>query len=102
MLANGKFLPIWYTGSMSLPISSVSFHLSTVLHIPSMRKNLLSVAKFTQHNSISFTFYPRGFSINDLQYGSQLFPGRCEHGLFPLATNTYPQALTASRVSSTI
>lgn len=87
---------------MSLPTSSGSFHLSNVLHIPSMRKNLLSVAKFTKDNSVSFTFYPWGFSINDLHSGSPLFQGRCEHGLFPLAITTSPQALTTSRVSSTL
>ncbi|KAF8378519.1 hypothetical protein HHK36_029862 [Tetracentron sinense] len=99
MLGNGDFLPIKHTGTIILPTTSSSFHLSNVLHVPLMRKNLLSVARFTKDNSVSFTFFPRGFSINDLRSGSPLFQGRCEDGLFPIAPPVYRHAFSPSAVS---
>lgn len=52
LLGNGDQLPISYTGNMALPIRSSSFRLNNVYVIPSMRKNLLSIAQFCKDNHV--------------------------------------------------
>lgn len=99
LLGNGDSLNIAHTGTIPLFFGSHSFPLRNVFHVPSLNKNLLSVAKFTRDNLVYFIFYPTGYQIYNLRTGSLLFQGPCKDGLYPLSFAS-PQALAT--FSSTI
>ena len=84
VVGSGEALPIAHTGNISFESGSFIFRLSQVLHVPAIKKNLLSVAKFTRDNLVSLTFFPWGFVIRDLKTGVVLFQGPCEDGLYPI------------------
>lgn len=67
MLGDGKFLPIEQTGDAISDTNSAQFHLNDVLYVPSIKENLISIAKFTKENSVSFEFFPWGYQIKDLE-----------------------------------
>ncbi|KAK0580808.1 hypothetical protein LWI29_006492 [Acer saccharum] len=86
LLGNGASLPITNTGNIPVSLSSHKLSLNNVFHVPSLNKNLLSVACFTKDNSVSFTFTPSGYVISDLTSGVPLFQGPCKMDSSPLAT----------------
>lgn len=101
LLGNGDQLPISYIGNMALPIGSSSFRLNNVYVIPSMRKNLLSIAQFCKDNHVFCAFDSRHFYIFDLTNGSLLYQGLCRDGLYKLpARLPRLQALSSSLQSS--
>ena len=103
LLSNGDQLPIAYTGNMALPIGSFSFDLNNVYVIPSMRKNLLSIAQFYQDNHVLCAFDSNDFYICDLVNGFVLYPGPCKNSLYKLPTIPHHlQALFASLQSSSL
>lgn len=99
LLGNGDTVNIAHSGTLPLTLGSHSFQLNNVLHIPALRKNLISVNKFTNDNSVRFCVDPSGYQISDLTTGSSLFQGPCNDGLLP-ALSSSPQALAA--ISSTV
>lgn len=70
IVGNGAGLEVVHTGSSSLSNNSGSFSLSSVLHVPSICKNLISVRQFTHDNNCSVEFYPWGFCVKDLKTGT--------------------------------
>ena len=98
-LGNGDSLNITSTGTIPISLNSIPFSLRNVFLVPSLRKNLLSVARFTHDNNVVLCFFPSFYRIYDLRSGSLLFQGPCRDGLYPLSLPS-PQALTAS--SSTL
>ncbi|KAK0578105.1 hypothetical protein LWI29_005179 [Acer saccharum] len=95
LLGNGASLPITNTGNIPVSLGSQIFSLNNVFHVPSLNKNLLSVARFTKDNSVSFTFTPSGYIISDLTSGAPLFQGPCKDGLYPFL-QPQPSALAAT------
>ena len=88
---------------MTLPIGSSYFHLNNVYVIPSMRKNLLSIAQFCQDNHVLCAFNSHHFYIFDLTHGSLLYQGPCKYGLYKLpALPSRLQAISASHQSSSL
>ena len=94
LLGNGASLPITNTGNIPVSLGSQIFSLNNVFHVPSLNKNLMSVARFTKDNSVSFTFTPSGYIISDLTSGAPLFQGPCKDGLYPFL-QPQPSALAA-------
>ncbi|KAK0603057.1 hypothetical protein LWI29_000966 [Acer saccharum] len=95
LLSNGDSFPITNTGNIPLSLGSHRFSLNNVFHIPSLNKNLMFVACFTQNNNVSFTFTPSGYIISDLTSGVPLFQGLCKDGLYPFS-QPKPIALAAT------
>ncbi|KAK0599292.1 hypothetical protein LWI29_004013 [Acer saccharum] len=95
LACNGATLPITNTGNLPLSLGSKHLSLNNVFHVPSLNKNLLSVARFTNDNSVSFTFTPSRYIISDLNSGVPLFQGPCKDGLYPLSLSQ-PSALATS------
>ena len=83
-LGNGTGLPITHIGHSQLKASSHIFNLRKILHVPSMRTNLLSVNKFYRDNKCSFYFDATKFSIQDLSSGRTLYKGSSKDGLYPI------------------
>lgn len=42
-------------------------HLNNVLYVPAIRKNLLSVSRFTRDNGVYFEFHPSHCLIKDVR-----------------------------------
>ncbi|KAI5316471.1 hypothetical protein L3X38_036178 [Prunus dulcis] len=93
VVGNGDTFPITHSGNLSFSSGSFVFRLSGVLCVPSLRKNLLSVAQFTHDFNVSITFFPWGYQIRDLQCGVVLFQGLCKDGLYPI----FPMLLSSSK-----
>ena len=98
-LGNGDSLNITSTGTIPISLNSIPFSLRNVFLVPSLRKNLLSVARFTHDNNVVLCFFLSFYCIYDLRSGSLLFQGPCRDGLYPLSLPS-PQALAVS--SSTL
>ena len=83
-VGNGQQLPISNIGNGHLRTSSSLFHLRKILHIPSMKYNLLSVNRFCQDNACSFHFDAHRFQITDLLTAKPLYTGFSKDGLYPI------------------
>lgn len=84
LVGNGTSLHIDHTGFSKLksPSSSFTFTLNNVLHVPGIRKNLLSVAQFARDNSVFFEFHPDTFFVKSQATRRQLLQGRFKDGLY--------------------
>ena len=96
IVGNGSKIPIKGYGHESL--SPNNLHLKNVLHVPKLIKNLISVRKFTTDNHVSIEFDPFGFSVKDLQTGSNLVRCNSTGDLYPFFTNR--QVISSSLLST--
>ncbi|KAF3618865.1 hypothetical protein FXO38_03144 [Capsicum annuum] len=83
-IGNGTGLTISHFGNAILPTISRPLHLSNVLLVPKITKNLLSVANFTSDNDVIFEFHPRFCLMKDRATGKVPLRGTLEHGLYCL------------------
>lgn len=60
-LGDGSGLQITHTGTTSLTSASQKFHLDNILCVPSLHRNLLSVAKFCHLTKFSLNFFSISF-----------------------------------------
>ena len=61
-VGNGTSLSIKHIGTAQISIPSFKFQLNNVLHVPQIRKKLLSVHQFT---NAYFEFHPYNFFVKD-------------------------------------
>lgn len=94
-LGHDDSLNITSTDTIPISLNSIPFSLHNVFLVPSLRKNLLSVACFTYDNNVVICFFSSFYRIYDLLTGNLLFQGPCRDGLYPLSFSL-PQALAAS------
>jgi hypothetical protein len=52
--------PVRFYSNMHLCLPSSNFDLKSVLHVPSLIQNLISVCQFTRDNAVSIEFDPFG------------------------------------------
>ena len=83
MVGNGAGLPISHTSNIYFHSFGSQFKLSDVLCVPAIKKNLLSVARFTTDNNC-FHFFPWGYRVQDLATGKVLLTGPIKDNLYPL------------------
>jgi hypothetical protein len=95
-------MPITHVGQASL-LSSIShrLHLRTVLCIPRVTRNLLSVHKFTYDNDVFCEFHPFHLLIKDRVTREVLLGGRVHQDLYALEEPSAPEVFSGVRVSST-
>ncbi|RVW82298.1 Retrovirus-related Pol polyprotein from transposon RE1 [Vitis vinifera] len=86
VVGNGQTLDIFSVGHTSFPSrkSSKSLHLTNVLHVPQITKNLISVAKFTQDNDVILEFDSHGCFVKDKKSREILLQGNLKEGLYQL------------------
>jgi hypothetical protein len=65
-VGNGQGLNILHTGLAFLPSTYKHFSLKSLLHVPVIQKNLISVNKFTRDNNVFIEFHPFEFRVKDL------------------------------------
>jgi histone deacetylase 1/2 len=58
------------------------------LHVPSTKKNLISIHKLALDNNVFFEFHPNFFLIKDRDMKTTLLEGPCRKGLYPLPPET--------------
>lgn len=73
LVGNGVSLPITHTSCLPLTLGSHKFQLNNVLHVPSLKKNLLSASQFTKDNSVDVTIHPFGQVMSNFYTGFPLF-----------------------------
>jgi transposase InsO family protein len=83
-VGNGNQLPISHIGNSQLRTSAYLFNLRKVLHVPSMKSNLLSVQRFCRDNHCSFSFNADNFQIQDRLTRKPLYKGFSKEGLYPI------------------
>ncbi|CAL9028341.1 unnamed protein product, partial [Prunus brigantina] len=88
-VGNGNGLSITHVGSSSFSSSTGSFHLSNILHVPDITKQLLSVHQFSKDNNCYFEFHPSFFVVKDQITGKPLLHGLNESGLYKLSKLPY-------------
>jgi hypothetical protein len=102
-VSNGQGLKIHHTGLASLPTAKHKFSLHSLLHVPKIQKNLISIHKFTHDNNVFVEFHPNFFRVKDLRTRKLLLQGPSKHGLYPWPTtapiNSAPQTFLGERTS---
>ncbi|KAK0597068.1 hypothetical protein LWI29_021511 [Acer saccharum] len=83
-VANGASLPILGTGNMPLFISSSTFDLKNVLHVPKITANLFSVHRFVNDNDCVCLFDSNGFYIKDRHTEKLLHHSPSKNCLYPV------------------
>ena len=85
-IGNGTGLPISNIGCSYLIPTHSSRHtrliLKNLLHVPAIKKNLISVAQFSFDNNVFFEFHPLSSCVKDLETRQVLLRGTLEHGLY--------------------
>jgi hypothetical protein len=102
-VGNGQGLDILHSGLASLPTAKKIFSLKSLLHVPDIQKNLISVNQFTRDNNVSIEFHPFDFRVKDLCTGTLLLKGPSKNGLYPWPSSSSisspPTAFMGERVS---
>jgi histone deacetylase 1/2 len=94
-VGDGKGLPISHIGHTKIYTPHRSFTLSNVLHVPKIKKLLLSVQKFYLDNNVYFEFHHFVFYVKDLNTNEILLSGQSQDGLYALtrsSVTSVPQA----------
>ncbi|KAG8484033.1 hypothetical protein CXB51_023002 [Gossypium anomalum] len=82
LMGNGVSTKISSVGNAIFPTPTRILHLSNVLCVPSIRKNLLSVSQFATDNNVFFEFHPSYCVIKDIQTRKILMRGQVRDGLY--------------------
>ncbi|KAG8474391.1 hypothetical protein CXB51_033766 [Gossypium anomalum] len=82
LMGNGAPTRISSIGHTVLPTPNKVLHLSNVLCVPSIQKNLMSVSQFASDNNVFFEFHPMYCVIKDTQTHEVLMRGRFRDGLY--------------------
>ena len=88
MIGNGTGLPITYTGSTKIPLSSRPLTLNNILCVPSMKRNLISVNKLCKTNNVMVQMCPYEFQVKDLRTGETLVNGKASKGVYEWPTES--------------
>ncbi|KAG8501579.1 hypothetical protein CXB51_003840 [Gossypium anomalum] len=99
LMGNGVSTRITSVGNAVIPTPQKLLHLSNVLCVPSIRKNLLSVSKFATDNNVFFEFHPSYCVIKDIQTREILLRGQVRDGLYHFSASS--SSLTPSVNSAT-
>lgn len=76
IVGNGQNLPITHVGNSTIPSSYSTFHLKSVLRVPSIASNLASVHKICHDNNSWCYFDENILSIQALAIGNVLYQAR--------------------------
>lgn len=88
-MGNGTGLDIKHIGQTKILTPTTSFLQHDVLHVPLMKKNLLSIHKFTKDTNTYFEFNPSCFFVKDRATGKILVQGLSNHGLYSLLSSLF-------------
>ena len=96
-MGNGTGLDIKHIGQTKIFTPITSFLLHDVLHVPLIKKNLLSVHKFTKDTKTYLEFHPSCFFVKDQATGKVLVQGPSNHGLYSFPSSLFRRRGPSSR-----
>jgi hypothetical protein len=97
---SGAGMSIKHIGQTTIRTPDRNLHLVDVLHVPSTKKNLVSVHKLASDNNVFLEFHPNFFLIKDRDTKTILLEGPCNKGMYPLPSTTgAKQAFGVNKVS---
>jgi histone deacetylase 1/2 len=82
--ASGAGMNIDHIGRAIVRTPNCNLKLNNVLHVPSAKKNLVSVHRLATDNRAFLEFHPNFFLIKDQATKKTLLEGKCRGGLYPL------------------
>lgn len=82
LMGDGTPAPISSFGTCVLSTSSKLLRLSSVLCVPKISKNLLSVSQFAKENNVYFEFHPTYCVVKDIVTRETLLKGHIRDGLY--------------------
>ena len=88
-MGNGTGLDIKHIGQTKILTPTTYFPLHDVLHVPLIKKNLLSVHKFTKDTNTYLEFHPSCFFVKDRATGKVLVQGLSNHGLYSFSSSLF-------------
>jgi hypothetical protein len=80
---NGGGMQISHVGHSTLCTPYRNILLKDILHVPSAKKNLVSVHRFTRDNHVFIEYHPYFFLVKDPTTRRTPLCGRCRGGLYP-------------------
>ena len=83
-------LPIKNIGFTTLSTPTNSFILNKLLHVPQIRKNLISVSQFTSDNNVNLEFHFSSFLLKDQATRRVLLLGTPKDNLYIFLTSMSP------------
>uniref|UniRef100_A0A803NPY8 Integrase catalytic domain-containing protein n=1 Tax=Cannabis sativa TaxID=3483 RepID=A0A803NPY8_CANSA len=90
-VGDGKKLLISNIGLATLPTSkNTHLNLQSILHVPAMTKNLVSVSQLTNDNLVFLEFHKTCCFVKDKQTGTVLLKGTLKDGLYVLEECSNP------------
>ena len=99
-IGNGTGLFIQSTSSSSIPSWSFPLKLQYILHVPAIKKNLLSIYRLTNDNYVYVEFHVDHYIIKEEGTGRPLLKGTVRDGLYLLTRdNQSPVAYAAEKVA---
>ncbi|CAL9014239.1 unnamed protein product [Prunus brigantina] len=101
-VGNGAGLTIQNLGTATISCAqSNSLHLPSVLHVPKLKANLLSVHQLCKDNNCFITFDVSGFYIQDKIIKAILLQGKSNQGLYLIPLSASQRSRGVSSISST-
>ena len=99
-IGNGSSLFIQSTGSSSIPSQSIPLKLQQILHVPAIKKNLLSIYRLTNDNYVYVEFHADHCIIKDEGTVRPVLKGTARDGLYLLnQDNKSPVAYVVEKVA---
>ena len=98
-IGNGSSLTIYSIGSSSLISRSYPLKLSNILHVPEIRKKLLSIYRLTNDNVVYVEFHATYCVVKDEETWKSLLRGTVKDGLYLLNQAHPPQVNMGERTS---
>ncbi|MDV3143314.1 MAG: GAG-pre-integrase domain-containing protein, partial [Sweet potato little leaf phytoplasma] len=86
IVGNGTKLKISHTGSTVVPssLNDASLVLKNILHVPDIKKNLISIASLTADNNVYVEFHSNYFLVKDKISRRVMLHGTLKRGLYQL------------------
>lgn len=82
LMANCTGMRIENIGSLTFKTPSKALHLTNVMHVPKLQKNLVSVSQFCKANNVLIEFAAHDFSVKDSVTGMVLMRGTNQSDLY--------------------
>lgn len=83
-ITNGNQIPLMHSSSSKFSVGSSRLLLKNILHVPTMKRNLLSIKKLCDDNGLSVTFDSSCVFVKDWKTNEQLITRGVADGLYQL------------------
>ncbi|CAI9280948.1 unnamed protein product [Lactuca saligna] len=97
VIGDGSCLTIAHVGSLLIPISNTKFHLTNVLCVLHISRNIISISRLCLDNHILIQFYSFHFFIKNFKIQQTLLHGIASRGIYELRSNSHPFAFNSHK-----